>query len=265
VVLDLPTASPGTRVLARLLDVLITLVVFYALVVLVGTTGILGGTVSFIVAAFGLIAVILVYPVLMEGLWGGRTLGKAALGLRVVRTDGAPIGLVQAALRGAFGLVEVWGTLGSLGFIVMLFSGRDQRVGDMAAGALVLRERPGRALRPVELLVPPGCEQLVMTLDVGAMSADDYELVRSFLVRWRDFAGQQRVAVAATVAGPLWQRFRHPIPAGLGPDYYLACLGAAYQYRHQSGQAAPAQPQWGSPYDAPPRDYGEPSGWPAPR
>ena len=265
VVLDLPTASPGTRVLARLLDVLITLVVFYALVVLVGTTGILGGTVSFIVAAFGLIAVILVYPVLMEGLWGGRTLGKAALGLRVVRTDGAPIGLVQAALRGAFGLVEVWGTLGSLGFIVMLFSGRDQRVGDMAAGALVLRERPGRALRPVELLVPPGCEQLVMTLDVGAMSADDYELVRSFLVRWRDFAGQQRVAVAATVAGPLWQRFRHPIPAGLGPDYYLACLGAAYQYRHQSGQAAPAQPQWGSPYDAPPRDYGEPSGGPAPR
>jgi len=265
VVLDLPTASPGTRVLARLLDVLITLVVFYALVVLVGTTGILGGTVSFIVAAFGLIAVILVYPVLMEGLWGGRTLGKAALGLRVVRTDGATIGLVQAALRGAFGLVEVWGTLGSLGFIVMLFSGRDQRVGDMAAGALVLRERPGRALRPVELLVPPGCEQLVMTLDVGAMSADDYELVRSFLVRWRDFAGQQRVAVAATVAGPLWQRFRHPIPAGLGPDYYLACLGAAYQYRHQSGQAAPAQPQWGSPYDAPPRDYGEPSGWPAPR
>ena len=265
VVLDLPTASPGTRVLARLLDVLITLVVFYALVVLVGTTGILGGTVSFIVAAFGLISVILVYPVLMEGLWGGRTLGKAALGLRVVRTDGAPIGLVQAALRGAFGLVEVWGTLGSLGFIVMLFSGRDQRVGDMAAGALVLRERPGRALRPVELLVPPGCEQLVMTLDVGAMSADDYELVRSFLVRWRDFAGQQRVAVAATVAGPLWQRFRHPIPAGLGPDYYLACLGAAYQYRHQSGQAAPAQPQWGSPYDAPPRDYGEPSGWPAPR
>ena len=265
VVLDLPTASPGTRVLARLLDVLITLVVFYALVVLVGTTGILGGTVSFIVAAFGLIAVILVYPVLMEGLWGGRTLGKAALGLRVVRTDGAPIGLVQAALRGAFGLVEVWGTLGSLGFIVMLFSGRDQRVGDMAAGALVLRERPGRALRPVELLVPPGCEQLVMTLDVGAMSADDYELVRSFLVRWRDFAGQQRVAVAATVAGPLWQRFRHPIPAGLGPDYHLACLGAAYQYRHQSGQAAPAQPQWGSPYDAPPRDYGEPSGWPAPR
>jgi uncharacterized RDD family membrane protein YckC len=265
VVLDLPTASPGTRVLARLLDVLITLVVFYALVVLVGTTGILGGTVSFIMSAFGLVAVILVYPVLMEGLWGGRTLGKAALGLRVVRTDGVPIGLVQAALRGALGLVEVWGTLGSLGFIVMLFSGRDQRLGDMAAGALVLRERQGRALRPVELLVPPGCEQLVMTLDVGAMSADDYELVRSFLVRWRDFAGQQRVAVAATVAGPLWQRFRHPIPAGLGPDYYLACLGAAYQYRHQSGQAAPAQPQWGNPYGTPPRDYGEPSGWPAPR
>jgi uncharacterized RDD family membrane protein YckC len=287
VVLDLPTASPGTRVLARLLDVLISLVVVYGVVALVGTSGALGGTAGFILSAFGLAAVILVYPVLMEGLWGGRTLGKAALGLRVVRNDGAPIGFVHAAVRGALGLVEVWATLGSLGFIVMLFSGHDQRLGDMAAGTLVLRERQGRALQPVELLVPPGCEQLVTRMDLGAMSADDYELVRSFLVRWRDFGAQQRVSVAATLAGPLWQRFRHPIPAGLGPDYYLACLGAAYQYRHLSGNRAPAQAawagsppvgaepledapvhrqaQWGSSYGASPGDYQGPSDWSAPR
>ena len=162
----------------------------------------------------------------------------------------------------------------------MLFSRRDQRLGDMAAGALVLRERRGAALRPVELLVPPGCEHLVMTLDVGAMSADDYELVRSFLVRWRDFAGPQRVAVAADGGGPAVAAVPPPLPAGLGPDYYLACLGAAYQYRHPSGTPAPgppvpappgpqlggpAQPQWGSGYGASPRDYDEPSGWPAPR
>jgi len=134
------------------------------------------------------------------------------------------------------------------GFIVMLFSSRDQRLGDMAAGALVLRERQGRALRPVELLVPPGCEQLVMTLDVGAMSADDYELVRSFLVRWRDFRRPAARRRSGDGGGPAVAAVQHPIPAGLGPDYYLACLGAAYQYRHQSSQAAPAQPQWGSPY-----------------
>ena len=146
-------------------------------------------------------------------------------------------------MRGALGLLEVWGTLGSLGFLVMLFSRHSQRLGDLAAGTLVLRERQGRALRPVELLVPPGCEQLVLALDVGAMTTEDYELVRSFLVRWREFPGQQRAAVAATVAAPLWQRFRHAVPAGLGPDYYLACLGAAYQYRHPSSTSTAVVPE----------------------
>ena len=276
VVLDLPTASPGVRVLARLLDVLVTVLVLYPLVVIVGVAGAglggLGTTAVFILFAFGFFAALLIYPVLMESLWKGRTLGKAALGLRVVRTDGAPIGFSHAAVRAGLGLIEVWVTFGSLGFLAMLFSRRDQRLGDMAAGTLVLRERQGRALRPVELLVPPGCEQLVLTLDVGAMSAADYELVRSFLLRWRDFAGQQRAAVAATLAGPLWQRFRHAIPAGLGPDYYLACLGAAYQYRHQARSASPvpasslqAGAQWGGPHVVPPADRTGPSGWSAPR
>ncbi len=243
VVLDLPTASPGARVLARLLDVAVMLLVGYPLIVIVGAAGAgvggLGATAGFVVLAFGFFAVVFLYPVLMETWWRGRTLGKAAFGLRVVRTDGAPIGFGPAAVRGALGLIEVWGTFGSLGFLTMLFSRHSQRLGDLAAGTLVLRERQGGALRPVELLVPPGCEQLVLTLDVGAMTTADYELVRSFLVRWREFPGQQRTVVAATVAGPLWQRFRHTLPAGLGPDYYLACLGAAYQYRHPPAPATP--------------------------
>jgi hypothetical protein len=244
-----------------------------------------GGTTAVIIfSSFSSFAAVLGYPVLMESLWGGRTLGKAALGLRVVRTDGGPIDFRHAAVRAALGLIEVWLTLGSLGFLVMLFSRRDQRLGDMAGGALVLRERRTGALRPVQLLVPPGCEQLVRTMDVGAMSAGDYELVRSFLLRWSDFAGAQRETVAATLAGPLWQRFRHPVPFGLGPDYYLACLGAAYQYHHQSGPSLsapageisfPAPPgppwgsrpvtQWGSPPGAPPGPDAGASGWVAPR
>jgi uncharacterized RDD family membrane protein YckC len=271
VVLDLPTASPGVRVLARLLDIVVTLLVLYPLIVIVGIAGAgvggAGATAGAVLFAFAFLAALVVYPVLMEALWGGRTLGKAALGLRVVRADGAPIGFSHAAVRGALGLIEVWGTIGSLGFLTMLFSRHSQRLGDLAAGTLVLRERQGGALRPIELLVPPGCEQLVRSLDVGAMTTDDYELVRSFLVRWRDFAGQQRAAVAATVAGPLWQRFRHPIPTGLGPDYYLACLGAAYQYRHQSAPPAAlrAAPGWGGPDASPPGDYSGPPGWSAPR
>jgi uncharacterized RDD family membrane protein YckC len=259
VVLDLPTASPGVRVLARLLDVLVTLGLLYGLFFLLAIAAIgLGGpgaTALVIFSTFGFFAAVLGYPVLMESMWKGRTVGKAALGLRVVRVDGGPIGFRHAAVRGGLGLIEVWATLGSVGFLAMLLSGRDRRLGDMAAGTLVLRERRGGVLRPVQLLVPPGCEQLVTTMDVGAMSAGDYELVRAFLLRWRDFGDERRSAVAATVAGPLWQRFRHPIPPGLGPDYYLACLGAAYQYRHHSGP----------PVQGPPDPHAGSSGWAAPR
>ena len=150
----------------------------------------------------------------VEGQDAGEGGAGAARGADRRRSDRLPSTPPYAERSG---LIEVWGTLGSLGFLVMLFSGRDQRLGDMAAGALVLRERQGGALRPVELLVPPGCEQLVTTLDVGAMSADDYELVRSFLVRWRDFAGPQRVAVAATVAAPVVAAVQAPPPRRARP------------------------------------------------
>jgi len=242
VALDLQTASVGWRVLGRLIDVGLTLAGFVVISAVVGLVGASGsGVAPIVVYSFALVAAVLVYPAAMETLWGGRTVGKAVVGLRVVRTDGGPIGFRHAVARAGLGLLEVWATLGSLGLLAMLLSPREQRLGDMAAGTLVLRRANAGSLRPVHLLVPPGCEMLVRTLDVGVMTPADYELVRSFLVRWSDFGERRRPAVAASVAAPLWQRFRHPVPSGLGPDYYLACLGAAYQLRHPpaGGPAAP--------------------------
>ena len=239
--------------MARLLNIGATLVGFYVLFIVVGLSSVglggMGATVVFVLAAFAVFGAVVLYPTLMETLWGGRTLGKAAFGLRVVKTDGGPAGFLDAAIRAALGLLEVWGTLGSLGFLTMLFSKRGQRLGDMVAGTVVLRQRRGGSWFPVQLLVPPGCEQLVMTMDVGGMSPDDYDLVRAFLVRWREFSDQQRPLVAAGLAAPLWQRFRHPLPPRLGPDYYLACLGAAYQYRHH--RAGPVPPPAANPWAGP--------------
>ena len=189
----------------------------------------------------------------MEAFWGGRTLGKAMMKLRVVRADGAPIGLIQATARGALGLVDVWFTLGFVGLVSMLVSKRSQRLGDLVAGTrwYLRRSRSSvRAVLPVHFAVPPGCEELVRLMDVGAMTPADYELVRSFLIRWHEFKPAQRPAVAATVAAPLWQRFRQPLPGWLGPDYYLACLGAAYQFRHPYNQPPVARPRTRPPFVA---------------
>ena len=242
VVLDLPIASAGVRVIARLIDVVISLL--GAILVLVGVAVLGNETVLIVVGAATGFAVLVGYPVLMEAFWGGRTLGKAIMKLRVVRADGAPIGLTQATARGALGLIDVWFTFGFVGLVSMLVSKRSQRLGDLVGDTLVLRRARSsvRALLPVHFAVPPGCEELVRLMDVGAMTPADYELVRSFLIRWHEFNAARRPAVAATVAAPLWQRFRQPLPGWLGPDYYLACLGAAYQFRHPYNQAPVAQP-----------------------
>jgi uncharacterized RDD family membrane protein YckC len=272
--LDIPTASVGWRLAARAIDVAATFVAFDLLVGVVSVVGgasNAGATVSVVIALFGGFAVLLVYPVAMEAFCRGRTLGKLAVGLRVVRVDGGPITFGQAAVRAFLGLVEVWATLGGLGALVIFFSRRDQRLGDMCAGTVVLRDRRGRRrLEPVYVLVPPGCEQLVQTMDVGAMTAQEYELVRSFLVRWDDFGDRGRPEVAAKLAGPLWQRFRHPLPVGFGPDYYLACLGAAYQFGHPlyvGGPAplyTPAPAYSPGPWGAPPAPAYSPAPWGAP-
>src|ERR1700733_9703459 len=94
VVLDLPIASAGLRVIARVIDIVIT--VFGSFLVLLGLLVIDNETVAIIVGAPTLVAALLGYPVLMEAFWGGRTLGKAIMKLRVVRDDGAPIRLTQA-------------------------------------------------------------------------------------------------------------------------------------------------------------------------
>jgi len=256
VVLDLPIASAGLRVIARAVDLVISaLFVFLVLVALLLIYN--DGAVDVIVVVLTGFAVVLGYPVLMEAFWGGRTLGKALMKLRVVRSDGAPIQLRHAAARGALGLIEVWATLGFVGLVGIVVSKRSQRLGDIVAGTLVLRSGRSsvRPVLPVHLSAPPGCEELVRLMDVGAMTPADYELVRSFLGRWHDFNESQRPAVAATVAAPLWQRFRHPLPGWLGPDYYLACLGAAYQIHHPynqppvappSGPGAPVGAGWGA-------------------
>ncbi|HXR23552.1 MAG TPA: RDD family protein, partial [Acidimicrobiales bacterium] len=255
VVLDLPIASAGVRVIARAIDMVISL--FGAFLVLVGVAVLGNETVLIVVGAAIGFAVLLGYPVLMEAFWGGRTLGKAMMKLRVVRADGAPIGLTQATARGALGLIDVWFTLGFVGLVSMLVSKRSQRLGDLVGDTLVLRRSRSsvRAVLPVHFAVPPGCEELVRLMDIGAMTPADYELVRSFLIRWHEFNAAQRPAVAATVAAPLWKRFRHPLPGWLGPDYYLACLGAAYQIHHPynqppvappSGPGAPVGAGWGA-------------------
>src|SRR4029078_9618706 len=108
-----------------------------------------------------LVLVSLGYPVAMETLTRGRTLGKSALGLRLVRDDGGPIAFRQALVRGLVGLVLERPGLMLLGFgpavgmTAAMFSARGKRIGDMMAGTVVLQERQPARPQWTPVMPPP--------------------------------------------------------------------------------------------------------------
>ena len=188
--LELRLATLGSRVLAILLDLSIQLTGLALLLlglagVSAATSASLPGWVAAVIVTFLVFLVIFGYPAILETVWNGKTVGKRVLGIRVVTTEGAPIRFRQAAIRAALELVDFFIPPGGLvACVSVLLTRDDQRLGDLAAGTFVVHERTANAsASPVWFPPPWGYESYAATLDVAALDAEDYELVRSFLLR----------------------------------------------------------------------------------
>ncbi|MEA2685495.1 MAG: hypothetical protein QOE93_690 [Actinomycetota bacterium] len=268
--LDLQPAGIGSRFIALLIDwVVQSLLLFAVLLLGIGlSAGDAGGVgiALFFLLTFG---VLFGYPIIMETLWRGRTLGKAAMGLRVVTTEGAPVRFRHAAIRSALGLVDFFVTSGAAAVISVLATRNNQRLGDLVAGTLVLRERTG--LPPpqaAEFRVPAGLESYAASLDVSGMTADDYRAVRAFLLRAPTLDYRVRYQLAVGLADPLSDRVRPLPPAGVNPAWYLNCVAAVYQLRTAPRPATPWSPTPPAPPTSPPPDPRadlSPSGPPPPQ
>jgi uncharacterized RDD family membrane protein YckC len=238
VVLDLPVAGLGSRAAAAMLDLTIQFgsLILFAFVAGAVNTGPLGWVGTVVVLLF-VFSILFVYPVAFETALRGRTPGKMAVGLRVVTIEGAPVQLRHAAARAALAIIDIHISLGGVATLSAFLSPRGQRLGDIAAGTVVIRERAGRdgnvALR---FTPPPGTESLMARLDVGAMTEDDYVAVRSLLVRAPSLAPAQADQLARQVAAAVAARVRPTAPAGMPGVAYLQCVAAAYQ-RRMSGLA----------------------------
>lgn len=235
VVLEFETAGVPSRGIGFLLDLLIQgvalLVVLIGLGITVGNAS--GGETLFIVVAMLVsFVVIFGYPAAMETLWNGRTIGHAVMGLRVVTREGAPVRFRHAAIRSIFRIVEGIMLFGAPAVLSMTFTPRDQRVGDLVAGTIVLRERSAaRVPVPVSFPPPPGHEAYVASLDVSGVTADQYALIRSFLLRLNELVPRARAELAVRLANPLAVRMHHQPPPDVSPEFFLACTAAAYQAR----------------------------------
>lgn len=192
--LELTLAGLGSRALAGLADLVLKGVVVAALLVVLVLT--LDGDLAFAVLAPAAALVLIGYDIAFETRAGGRTPGKRAAGLRVVRTSGRPVDLPASSVRNLLRLVDGPALAFAPTVISVLATARNQRPGDLAADTVVVRERRAAGREPpAEALdrAPAGRPAL---WDVSAVGAEDIATVRSFLERRGDLAPDAREGLA---------------------------------------------------------------------
>ena len=251
VALDLRDAALPSRLLAALIDAVVQAVLFVLLSLLFA----LVGSANQAAAAAEVIGILLVvglaYPVLSETLWRGRTLGKAAVGLRVVRDDAGPIGFRQAFVRGLVGFfVERPGiTFYSGGVICSLLNSRGKRIGDLVAGTVVVQERVTGNAGYVAVMPPP-LAAWAQTLDLARLPDDLALSVRSFLARAPQMSDAARAELGGRLAAAVGAVTAPPPPPGTPGWAYLTAVLA--ERRRRAEMSAPP------PTYAPPPAYAPP-------
>ncbi|MGW0396177.1 RDD family protein [Streptomyces sp. NPDC003042] len=237
VVLGLRPARLPSRALAILLD--LAVYVGGYLVVSIGLTVASADLDEAAQAAVTVASVLLVLvgvPIAVETLTHGRSLGKLACGLRVVREDGGPIRFRHALVRGAMGVVELLLTVGTVACIASLVSERGRRLGDVFAGTLVIRERvPGARVMPVPP-PPPWLAGRFTGLDLSAVPDGLWLAIRQYLTRMNQLDPQTGAAMAARLADDVVTRTGTPPPAGVPAAAFLM----AVVHERQSRDAARA-------------------------
>ncbi|MFJ5867799.1 RDD family protein [Streptomyces parvus] len=226
VVLGLRPARLPSRALASAIDLAVTFAVFVLVSVVLGIAS--AALDEAAVAAIGVASFLLVLiggPVAVETLSHGRSLGKLACGLRVVRDDGGPIRFRHALVRGAMGLVEILLTFGALASIASLVSARGRRIGDVFAGTLVVRERVAATGRSVA--VPPPPPWLVgrfAQLDLSGVPDELWSAIRQYLTRMQQLDPGVGRSIAERLAGELVARTGAAAPQGVPAAAFLAAV-----------------------------------------
>ena len=236
---EVTLAGVGSRFMAGLVDTLIKAVIILALFIAIGALGSGSGSAAepsgsdlAVGAAIVTVLAFLVfffYDVLFETLGGGRTPGKRLTGLRVVRSGGQPVDLRTSAVRNL--IREFEGLLTSYvpAIISVLVTRRNQRLGDLAAGTLVVREAPAPASAPpappISLTHPPPPPPDPPAWDVSAVSADDLATVRRFLERRASLESAARQRLAEDLAARLRPKVAG-VADGDGGERFLEDLAA---------------------------------------
>jgi uncharacterized RDD family membrane protein YckC len=137
---DYQVAGLGTRAIAQILDLLIIGVILAAVYFVALAISIVGSLTATLVALIGSFVVIFGYFWISESLWSGQTIGKKAFRLRAVGDRGEPLTFTQAGIRNIVRIVDFLPYAYGVGLIVLFANGKGKRLGDLAAGTIVVKD-----------------------------------------------------------------------------------------------------------------------------
>lgn len=249
--IDLPLAGIGSRFIALLVDYLIwgaglLLLVGIALLLLpamhafnVKSAQWAEALVIFLVFLFNW-----GYFTLFEAFWSGQTPGKRVARIRVIQRSGRSIGLLESMARNLVRYVDQIPFFYAVGTITMFANRQHQRLGDMAAGTLVVRDRDldspvgadfGRSSlsgRGLATAAPePHMAVVLPTAGIAKLSVEDLRVLESFLERRLDMSLETRAALANRIAAAVQAKSELEILEGVSVETFLEAT--ARQLRDQ--------------------------------
>ncbi|MGO4636764.1 RDD family protein [Streptomyces sp. 2RAF24] len=264
VVLGLQPARLPSRALALLIDLVVIWVAYLLISLgLALATASLDEAAAMAISIVSFLLVLVGAPIAVETLSHGRSLGKLACGLRVVRDDGGPIRFRHALMRGAMGVVEILMTFGIVACIASLVSERGRRIGDVFAGTLVVRERIASAPNTAVPPPPPWLVGRFAGLDLSAVPDALWLEIRQYLTRMTQLDPAIGRQLAERLADELVARTGTPPPPGVPAAAFLAGVVAERQARDARRAFAPTTRGEGAAYGSGP-GYGPYPGAPAP-
>ncbi len=233
VALDVRPASVILRAAGSIIDtvtyLILYLLILFAFFMTLGqfTDAALTQAISIVALVFSL----LVVPVLVETLTHGRSLGKLAIGARIVRDDGGAISLRHAFIRSLTGILEIVMTLGGLAATVALLNGRSKRLGDLLAGTYSQHERVQRnkeAPRPL----PEPLRAWSQTVDIARLPDQLARRVAQYLRQSAHLTPQTRERLAQSLAAEVTP-FVSPLPDAPA-EFFLVGVAAVRREREHT-------------------------------
>jgi uncharacterized RDD family membrane protein YckC len=231
VALDLRPTGFALRAAGTIIDWIVYFGAYVAIAVglfFLASNAVTENAVYGILGIVALVVCLVVAPVVVETLSRGKSLGRLAIGARIVRDDGGAIGFRHAAIRALVGVFEIYMTFGGGAALAGLFSARTKRIGDHLAGTYSQYERIARAPAPL-FGVPAALTQWAQLADVARMPDALSRRVAQFLGQAAHLTPERRRFQAEQLAGEV-SRFVSPLPP-VDPELFLAGVAVVRRER----------------------------------